>query len=142
MTAILITAGEALLLLTLLEPMHLPPTLLPGFDSLDPPCPDQEAPHSLRQQGSWTHQAGEEPVDIMFLPRNGKVGMFLGKEQSSGTSTPGNIHSPFPLPRASPSMLGSVGRKTHRRDGQVCLGPLARPSTHLWRIQSHTLISP
>lgn len=130
--ATLIPAGEAGLSLTLLEPMHLPPTLPPGLDSLDPPCPGQEVPRSLRQQGSWTRQAGEEPVDIMFLPRNGKVGMFLGQEQSSGTSMPRERPLPFPCcPEPRPSMLGLRGWKTHE-------GEVARSARSPWHICPRT----
>lgn len=80
-----------------LEPVRLPPTLPPGFGSLDAPYPGQEVPCSLPQAaGELDSSGGKEPMDIMFLPRNGKVGMFLGKEQGSGASAPKNIHSPFP----------------------------------------------
>lgn len=110
--ATLITAAEALLLLTLSELVHLPPTRPPGSGSLDAPCPAQEVPRSLRQQGSWIRQAGEEPVDMMFLPRNGKVGMFLGKEQALGQA---HREHPHPLPRCPeprPPVLGPMGQKT------------------------------
>lgn len=129
--ATLITPGEALLLLTLLEPVRLPPTLPPGFDSLDAPCPGQEAPRSLRQQGSWIHQAGEEPVDIMFLPRNGKVGMILGKDQSSGTSMPGNSHTPLPAAQslALPCWAPWSGRH---------IAEVARAALGPWYICPHT----
>lgn len=89
-----------LLLPTPLEPICVPPTLPLGFGSLDAPRPGQEVPRSRRQPGSWTRQAGEAPVDIMFLPRNGRAGGFLGKEQGSGASTPGTSAPPTPLPRA------------------------------------------
>lgn len=104
-------------MLTLEEPVRLPPTLPPGFGSPDAPCPGQEAPHSRRQWGSWTRRAGEEPADIMFLPRNGKVGLFLGMQQSSRTSTPGTSTPPAPLPcpglalpRRAPGMEGTLQR--------------------------------
>lgn len=114
------------MLLTLLEPVCFPPTLPPGFGSLDAPCSGQEAPCSARQ-GSWTHRAGEEPVDIMFLPRNGKVGMFLGKEQRSGASTPGTSTPPSLLPGASPAVPDPKGREARCRG---CWVPGTSVHTH------------
>lgn len=69
--------------------------------------------------GSWTRQAGEVPVDIMFLPRNGKAGMFQGKEQGSGASMPGTSAPPSPLPGASPARAGPCGEEDtlQRRPG-------------------------
>ena len=66
-------------------------------------------------------------MDIMFLPRNGKVGMFLGKEQHSGASTPGNIYSPFPAAR---SLAGCAGPQGEGGTLQRLLGP--------WHICAHT----
>lgn len=85
--------------------LWLPPTLAPGFGSLDAPCPGQKVPLGLRQQGSWTQQAGEEPVDIMFLRKNGKW-ECPGQGTALWDKHTRNIHAPSPLPRASPATLG------------------------------------
>lgn len=66
-------------------------------------------------------QAGGEPVDVMFLPRNGKGGMFLGEKQGSGASAPGNVCSPGP-PGASCPALGPAGRRMCSTGGQACPG--------------------
>lgn len=124
-------------MLTLLEPVRLPPTLPPGFGSLDTPCPGQEVPLCPRQQGSWTHQVGEEPVDVMFLPRNGKAGMFLGKEQSTETSRLGTSTPPSPPPRALPFCAGPHGvADTLQRWPGLPPAP-AHLSTHTWYGVAH-----
>ena len=50
-------------------------------------------------------------MDIMFLPRNGKSGMFLGKEQGFGASMLGTSTPPPVLPRTSLALLGPVGEE-------------------------------
>ena len=50
-------------------------------------------------------------MDIMFLPRNGKSGMFLGKEQGSGASTPGTSTPPPVVLQTSLALLGPVAEE-------------------------------
>lgn len=88
-------------------------------------CPAQ--PEAAR---SWACQAGEAPVDIMFLPRNGEIGNVPGQGTGLwGKLTPGNIHSPScgALNLAGPA--GPCGEKTRHRRRQACVGP--------WCIYAH-----
>lgn len=69
-------------------------------------------------------------MDVMFLPRNGKGGMFLGEKQGSGASAPGNVCSPG-LACPEPPVLRWAPL------GGGCVPQVARPAPDTGCIGSH-----
>lgn len=76
---------------------------------------------------------------MMFLPRNGKARMFLGKERGSGASTPGTSTPPSLLPRALlASSAGPCGEEDTLQGWPGWHGALAHLCTPLQSTQPYT----